>query len=500
MSTVRVRFAPSPTGYLHVGGARTALFNWLFARGAGGEFLLRIEDTDVARSSAEMVTSILDSMRWLGLDWDGDPTFQSSGLERYRQLARELVEKGHAYPCFCRPEDVGDEGEEPEVEKTYLYPRTCLKLTPEERRKRIEGAEPYAIRFMVPPGATSFNDLVYGKVSVEHTNIDDFVLLRRDGNPTYQLAVVADDIMMGISHVIRGDDHLSNTPKQILLYQALEKAPPEFAHLPLILGPDKKRLSKRHGATSITSYREMGFLPQAVVNFLALLGWSPGDDVEVLSMESLKARFSLERVTKKSAVFDLKKLEWLNGKYISMSPAEDLLLEVSQCWKHAGLVSETELSEKREWLLSLIDLLKSRARLLGDFVEAARPFLTEDFPYEEEAVRKRWQDSGEIITVLEGVAKGFSGLPDFSMSAAEEVVKGIAERLGIPNAQVIHPLRVALTGRAGGPGLFELIVVIGREGCLARLGRALRFLRERPGEGQNHQASHIDKGSRQDLN
>jgi glutamyl-tRNA synthetase len=492
MSRVRVRFAPSPTGFLHVGGARTALFNWLFARGKGGDFLLRIEDTDVARSSAEMVTSILDSMRWLGLDWDGEPYFQSSGLERYRDLARRLMDTGHAYPCFCRPEELaGEEGKTGE-EKTYLYPRTCLKLAPGERERRIATGDPFAIRFLVPAGTTSFDDLVYGKVAVEHSNIDDFVLLRRDGNPTYQLAVVADDIMMAITHVIRGDDHLSNTPKQILIYRALQEQAPEFAHLPLILGPDKKRLSKRHGATAITAYREMGFLPQAVVNFLALLGWSPGDDVEVFSMDELKGRFSLERVTKKGAVFDLKKLEWLNGKYISVSPAADLLPEVARYWREAGLLTAKDLAEKREWLLSLIDLLKSRARLLGDFVEAARPFLTEDFPYEEEAVRKRWQDPDEAARVLDGIARGFAGLPDFSISAAEEVVKGVAEKLQVSNAQVIHPLRVALTGKAGGPGLFELIAVLGKEGCLARLGRAIAFLREQ--QRVEHEAPHTDKG------
>lgn len=476
MSRVRVRFAPSPTGHLHVGGARTALFNWLFAKNQDGEFLLRIEDTDIERSSEEMVESIMESLQWLGIEWDEEPMFQSRRLERHRQIAMDLMDSGKAYPCFCKPDRMRENEQLKSAEKTYLYPRTCLAMGPQERRVRIDAGDKFAVRFFVPEGRTCFEDLVYGSNSVEHHNIDDFVLLRRDGTPTYQLAVVVDDIDMEITHVIRGEGHLSNTPKQILLYNALGKRVPCFAHLPLILGSDKKPLAKRHGATSIASYRDMGFLPRAVVNFLALLGWSPGDDREVLSVEELVERFSLDRVIRKGAVFDIQKLEWLNGQYISSSRAEEIYEEVSRRWVEADLLGAGDVQERKDWLLALIDLLKSRMRLLSDFVEAAKPYLTEDFPYEEGAVKKRWKKPEEVMMILNKVGEVLRELDDFSSESIEEKVRAIAEALDVSNSKVIHPVRVALTGRAAGPGLFELMEVIGREGCIKRLARAVNHI------------------------
>jgi len=470
MNPVKVRFAPSPTGYLHVGGARTALFNWLFARSAGGKFILRIEDTDTERSSEEMVTAILDSMKWLGLNWDEEPYFQSSGLERHRNIAVKLVDQGRAYPCFCKAEGSG--------EKTYLYPKTCLKLSADERQSRIKDGESFAVRFNVPGGKTEFRDLVYGSITVDHKNIDDFVLLRTDGSPTYQLAVVADDVQMGITHVIRGDDHLSNTPKQILLYKAMDEQVPDFAHLPLILGPDKKRLSKRHGATAITSYQEMGFLSQSVVNFLALLGWSPGDDVEMIPIDRLKEIFSLERVTKKSAVFDIQKLEWLNGRYLSEIPTGDLFDEATGQWIKAGLLEQGELEKRKTWLLELIDLLKSRARLFSDFTDLALPFLTAEYPFEEKAVKKRWKQPREVIKVLNAVTEELNIPGDFSAPEIEEKVRGVAIKLEVSNSRVFHPVRVALTGRLTGPSLFELMAVLGKETVLQRFARAVTYLIE----------------------
>ena len=385
MNPPRLRFAPSPTGYLHVGGARTALFNWLYARRMGGVLVLRIEDTDVERSSADMVTGILDGMRWIGLDWDegpevgGDhgPYFQSQRLARYRELGEQLVREGHAYYCYCtgggvneppagspglktRPpladaphpsswspgasapgspkaQDNGEEeGDSPRGE-SWTYDRRCSRLTPEEVAAREAAKMPRAIRFRVPPGDTTFHDLVHGDITFDNANIEDFVALRSDGHPTYHLSVVADDIDMAITHVVRGDDHISNTPKQVLLYRAFGKPLPAFAHVPLILGPDKRRLSKRHGATSVTEYSKQGFLPEAMMNFLALLGWSPGNDQEFFTRDELVAAFSLEGIASSNAVFNPEKLEWFSAQHIARMPAGELVRRIEPRLREAGL-------------------------------------------------------------------------------------------------------------------------------------------------------------------
>jgi glutamyl-tRNA synthetase len=362
MSVPRLRFAPSPTGYLHVGGARTALFNWLYARRTGGVFVLRIEDTDVERSSAEMVTGILDGMRWIGLDWDegpevgGDhgPYFQSQRLARYRELAEQLVREGHAYYCYCGTsafassetsagfgetaavDDEAAEGDTPRGE-SWTYDRRCSRLTAEEIAEREAAKLPRAIRFRVPPGETTFHDLVHGDITFDNAHIEDFVALRSDGHPTYHLSVVADDIDMAITHVVRGDDHISNTPKQVMLYRAFGRALPAFAHVPLILGPDKRRLSKRHGATSVTEYSKQGFLPEAMMNFLALLGWSPGDDRELFTRDELVAAFSLEGIASSNAVFNPEKLEWFSAQHIARMPAGELVRRIEPLLREAGL-------------------------------------------------------------------------------------------------------------------------------------------------------------------
>ena len=335
--SVRVRFAPSPTGYLHVGGARTALFNWLFARGRAGTFILRIEDTDVERSRVEMTAAILDGMKWLGLEWDEGPYYQSQRRDLHRSTVRELRDRGKAYPCFCDPAELQSRRHEAEKSgQTWRYDRTCLRLTAEEARTRSAAGETPCTRFQVPEGVTSWDNRVHGLTSFSNDTLEDFVLARSDGTPTYHLSVVSDDIDMGITDVIRGDDHISNTPKQILLYRALGKEPPAFAHLPLILGPDKKRLSKRHGAVAVTEYREAGFLPEALFNFLALLGWSPGDDREYLPRQELVRLFSFEGVGKKGAVFDEQKLEWLNGQYINALPAGAIREAIRPIWSGRG--------------------------------------------------------------------------------------------------------------------------------------------------------------------
>src|SRR4051812_7565476 len=363
---IRVRFAPSPTGYLHVGGARTALFNWLFARHFGGTFLLRIEDTDFERSTEEMVGGILDGMKLLGLDWDEGPFFQSKRMELYRANAEQLIVSGHAYYCFCSKEQLEKRRSAAQGEgRAPMYERICRAIPRDEAARRKAGGEAAAIRFAVPEGSTSWDDAVFGKVEFANAEIEDFVLLRSDGVPTYHLSVVTDDIDMRVTHIIRGADHLSNTPKQMMQYQALGAPMPIFAHVPLILGPDKTRLSKRHGATSVTAYRDEGIVPEAFRNFLALLGWTPADSTkEVMADKELLAAFGLDNISHSNAVFDLDKLAWFNTEYIRTYPAEKLLPLVRREWEVAGLKPESQDEAK---LLSLIDLLKTRARNLKDF-------------------------------------------------------------------------------------------------------------------------------------
>ncbi len=351
---IRVRFAPSPTGYLHVGGARTALFNWLFARHYNGKFILRIEDTDFARSSEEMVEGILQGMRWLGLTWDEGPFFQSQRLDRYRDFAAKLLANGSAYRCFCKSE--GTVAQNDEQEKSWNQKEhACAAFSDEESEQRAASGHPFAIRFRVPPDKTSFEDRVFGRIEVENNILEDFVLLRTDGVPTYHLGVVVDDMDMNITHVIRGADHISNTPKQILLYRAAGARIPEFAHLPLILGPDKQRLSKRHGATSVMAYADMGYLPDAFFNFLSLLGWSPGDDRELLSRRELAELFTLDGVGKADAVFGLEKLEWFNSQYIRNSPPEILGSLVTESLKRSGIWNDAQPSTDLNPTLEIIE-------------------------------------------------------------------------------------------------------------------------------------------------
>ena len=355
---VRVRFAPSPTGYLHVGGARTALFNWLYARRHNGTFVLRIEDTDTERSSWEMVSGIVDGLRWLGLDWDEGPDtdgphapyFQSQRLEKYRGAAAALVSTGHAYYCYCATEELQRKRQAAEAAGGgWIYDRTCCALTDDERATREAAGAPRAVRFKVPPGRTSFGDLVHGPIDFDNANIEDFVVLRSDAQPTYHLSVVVDDIDMEITHVVRGDDHISNTPKQVLLYQAFGRTPPSFAHVPLILGADKKRLSKRHGATSVMEYHRLGYLPEAMVNFLSLLGWSPGGDQELFSKTELVERFALEGISGGNAVFNSEKLDWFNQQHMLRLDTADLARRVEGPLRESGLWRDEYSGARREW-------------------------------------------------------------------------------------------------------------------------------------------------------
>jgi glutamyl-tRNA synthetase len=482
-----VRFAPSPTGYLHVGGARTALFNWLYARRHGGTFVLRVEDTDVQRSSADMVTGILDGLRWLGLDWDEGPEvggphgpyFQSERLDGYRSAAARLVAEGHAYYCYCAPERLRAEREQAEARgEAWQYDRACLALTA-DRIAALEATHaPRAIRFKVPATHTAFDDVVHGPIAFEPNAIEDFVILRSDDNPTYHLSVVVDDVDMRITHVIRGDDHVSNTPKHLLLFEALGATPPTFAHVPLILGGDKKRLSKRHGATSVTEYRRQGYLPAAMVNFLALLGWSPGDDRELLSIEELIGSFSLEGISGGHAVFNVDKLDWMNGQYIARLPVAELGAAAAPLVAEAGLAVPADTA----WWHRLLDLLRPRAKRLPDFVELARPFLVDTVEYDAAAVEQHLS-APEIGAHLAAVAATLRTSDPFDEPHVEAAVRGTAAERGIKAGPLIHATRVALTGRTTSPGLFEVIVLLGRERSVARLERLVDVLATRAGRG-----------------
>jgi glutamyl-tRNA synthetase len=423
---VRVRFAPSPTGYLHVGGARTALFDWLFARKNKGTFILRIEDTDVERSSEDMSRGILEAMDWLGLHWDEGPYYQSKRLDLYRETAERLVSAGFAYH---------DEG---------------------------------AVRFRVPEGRVTYEDAVFGEISVESDTIENFVLLRSDKHPTYHLSVVVDDIDMGISHVVRGADHISNTPKQILLYRALGASLPVFAHLPLILGPDKTRMSKRHGATSVMAYHEQGILPEAMRNFLALLGWSPGNDREMFDDRELIQAFSLQGISKANAVFNPEKLAWFNAQYIAKLPHEKMIEYLKPEYVKAGLWRDSFEKEQNGWFRSLIDVYRPRAKVLQDFPRQSRIFLIDDVEYDQAAVEKFLKDE-KVRGYLHTLAERIGSLPEFTHQTLEAAVRGLADELGIKAGLLMNACRVALTGQGVAPGLFDVMVLLGREKTTTRL-------------------------------
>jgi glutamyl-tRNA synthetase len=469
-ATPRVRFAPSPTGYLHVGGARTALFNWLYARHEGGTFVLRIEDTDRERSSADMTEAILEGMAWLGLDWDEGPFHQADGAERHRADALRLLESGAAYRCFCSAEALQAKREA--AGREYRYDRVCAAVGGGEAAARAAAGEPHTVRFRVPDEAVEWDDTVHGPTRFPPEAVEDFILLRTDGTATYNLAVVSDDVEMRITHVIRGDDHLANTPKQILLYRALGAGVPAFAHLPMILGPDGKRLSKRHGATAVGEYSEQGILPGALVNFLALLGWNPGDEREVMPLDELVASFTLERVNKKSAVFDPAKLEWMNGQYLARTPAEALLPLAAPHLAAAGLATEEEVAARREWFLALVELLKVRARTVPEVAEQARIFLANEVAYDPAATAKHWKDPAETAARLDAARRALEALSSWAPEEIEPVLRSAAESEGVGFGKLVHPLRLALTGTSASPGIDAVIALLGRDRVLARIDAA----------------------------
>jgi len=458
--TVRTRFAPSPTGSLHIGGARTAIFNWLFAKHAGGEFILRIEDTDRTRSTEESIQEITQAMEWLGLDWDEGPFRQSDRLDIYQKLANELLESGKAYKCYVTPEELEEKRKEAQNRGEVLrYKREWAKVN--------EGVDnPYAIRLQTPDeGTIEVQDLLRGTVTFDAKEVDDFIILKRDGFPTYNFAVVVDDATMKITHVIRGDDHLINTPRQVLIYNALSYEIPKIAHVSMILGSDNKRLSKRHGATSVVAYKDRGYLPEAIINFLSRLGWSYGDQ-EIFSKTELIEKFTLDNVGKSAAVFNEEKLDWLNGWYIRNKPPQEIAQLVIPILKEKGL--EVELDEK---LIKIIKELSQRAKTLLDITNTINYFYTEEIEYEEKAKNKFLK--AENKPVLQDLVDKLSNLSNFNMDETHKVFDRVMEERELKLGKIAQPVRVALTGGTVSPGIFEVMDILGKDEVLKRLNAAI---------------------------
>ncbi|HXB53910.1 MAG TPA: glutamate--tRNA ligase [Vicinamibacteria bacterium] len=491
--TVRVRFAPSPTGYLHVGGARTALFNWLWARKNQGTFILRIEDTDRERSTDANTRSILEGLDWLGLHWDEGPYLQSEGIERHRAIARRLLEEGKAYRSFATPEALEAQRKLATAEgRPWLRDHESRGLSEEASAGRAGAGEPFAIRFRVPDddGLTRFEDKVYGTQERRHRDIEDFALLRPDATPLYNHVVVCDDVEMRITDVIRGQDHLSNTHKQILLYEALGVRPPRFAHLPLINAPDRTKLSKRrHGpVVSLTTYRDRGFLPEAFRNFLALLGWSGGDDREIYTTEELIQAFSLEGIGRSNAILTFsetdprqwtdRKALFLNQQYLSRMPLPDLLPRVEAVLKQAGLWQEKWGADRpeRAWLEKTVDLIRPRYVTLLDFGEAGRAYFDDTFDRDPEAVEKNLKKEPRLSEWLPELARRFESLDPFDAASSETALRAYAEELGIKAGVLINAVRTAVTGRSVGPSLFPALECISRGRVVARLRDAAQRL------------------------
>jgi len=466
MTTIRTRFAPSPTGYLHIGGARTALFNWLFARRNQGTFILRIEDTDVERSTQESVQAILDGLTWLGLTWDEGPYYQSRRLELYQRHVQQLLQAGKAYRCYCSPEELEAKRKQALQEgRKPRYDGKCRDLKEEPVGK------PYAVRFKTPQtGSIHVHDLIRGDIIYENAELDDLIIQRSDGMPTYNFCVVVDDVTMDITHVIRGDDHLNNTPRQILLYEAFGYPIPRFAHVPMILGSDKTRLSKRHGATSVLAYKEMGYLPQALVNYLVRLGWAYGDQ-EIFSLSELIEKFSLENVGKAPAIFNPEKLLWLNHHYIKAAEPAELAKLLIPFLEKKGFKAQ-----EGPWLTQVVRTLQERSKTLVEMADQAEFYFKEPATYQEKAVQKFFKK--ETAEVLSELVVALERLEPFEEGELEKVFRSIVDRKGLKLAEVAQPVRIALTGGTASPGLFEIMAILGKEQVLKRIRRAVESMKQ----------------------
>ena len=482
---VRTRYDPSHTGYPHVGNMRTALSAWLFARHEGGTFIVRIEDTDVTRKVKGALEAILDGLRWLGLDWDEGPEvggnygpyFQSQRLDLYREAARRLVEQGDAYYCYCSPERLEKmRAEQVRRKQPPGYDRHCRELSPQERaQKESEGITP-VVRFKVPlEGQTGYHDVIWGDVVFEHSTIDDFVLLKSDGYPTYHLANVVDDHAMEISHVIRAEEWISSTPRHLLLYQALNLEPPQFIHHPMILGPDRAKLSKRHGAVSIIEYREQGYLPETMLNFLALIGWSLDDKTEIMSRQELVDNFSLDRIGKTGAIFNRDKLSWMNGVYIRNLSPEDFV-QRSLPFLEKGLPPQVERPLSIDYIRQIMPLVQERAKTLAEVPELVDFFFIDKLDYDAELLIGKKMTAESSIMALETAQQRLRVLDKFDEESLETLLRPQAEELGLKAGQLIGAVRTAATGRTAAPPLFQTMAVLGKETCLKRIKTALEKL------------------------
>lgn len=483
---VRVRFAPSPTGYLHIGGARTALFNWLFAHKMGGKLILRIEDTDTERLKEDSVSQILTSLKWLDINWDegpekgGDygPYYQSERLDIYKKYVDELLASGKAYRCFCTSKELEAEREKQKAAKQpFRYARTCRDLSEEEVQKRIAAGQKFSVRLKIPAeGTIVVHDLIHGDVTFNLNQFDDYVIMKSNGMPTYNFAVVIDDHLMGMTHVLRAEEHLSNTPKQLFVYDAFGWEPPAFGHMSMILAPDRSKLSKRHGATSVEEFRSQGFTAPAIVNYLTLLGWGPGDEREIFSLEETVKLFELEQMSKKAAIYDTKKLTWMNGQYLSSLPLADILPEVKPFFINAGLVDEAWLAANEEYFATLIDTVRVRVKTLAEIVEASTYFFKDINSYDEKGVAKHFKP--EAIDLLTTCMNALAKDEEFSLASTEAIYNAISAEKEIALGKVIHPTRLALTGRTVSPGMFDVMVLLGKEKTLARMQQAIEFIQK----------------------
>jgi glutamyl-tRNA synthetase len=487
-SEVRVRFAPSPTGYLHVGGARTALFNYLFARHNGGKFILRIEDTDRSRFQEGALDEIFTSLQWLKLHWDegpdagGDygPYYQSERTELYEKYTEELLEGRYAYRCFCTPERLKKLREEQEKEKVGHvsgYDKHCRDIPKEKVQHLLDEGNEFVVRLRVPENRTvTFTDLIRGNIDYRSDVLDDIVLLKSDGYPTYHLANVVDDHLMHISHVLRGDEWITSTPRHILIYEAFGWEPPKFAHLPVILAHGGGKLSKRKGAASVMDYKKRGYLPEALINFLVLLGWAPGDDREKMPVDEIIEAFSLEKVSPKASVFDEQKLEWMNGLYMQEAGIDTVINDVVRLWKEMKFIKDNA-NEDDPYLQKVIALLKDRSKTVLELSENANYFFTDPDTYDEKTVKKRWK--GDAVTVMQILTERMERLEDFSQNSLEALYRDYADETGLSGGKLIHPTRLAVSGVNFGPGLFELLEVLGKETVVRRMKAAVTWLQKR---------------------
>ena len=464
-----VRFAPSPTGYLHIGGARTALFNWLYAKKNNGKFLLRIEDTDLERSKSEYIDQITDALSWLGLDWDDDIVLQSKNKSRHEEVVHQMIEAGTAYRCFLSKEELDDLRKKSEEKKElFRVPKTYRDCSLDEQQALIDDGKSFTVRLKIPEGITEFSDLVYGTIKVDNKELDDFIIARSDGSPTYNFVVAIDDSDMNITHVIRGDDHLANTPKQILVYQALGLEIPTFAHLPMILGSDKKRLSKRHAATNVQEYRDKGFTSTAIINYLSLLGWNPDSEQEIFDINELVDSFNFAQVQKKPATFDEKKLLWVSGQQMAIMKTDDAIRELESLDNNWGA------DQDNQYKSDVINLIKDRSKTLNDLIEISDVFFKENIVYDKE-MSQNILDSN-AVKIIEDLHQALSSEDNWKRDVLESIFDNLMTQHELGLGKLIKPIRFALTGLGYGPGIFDMMILLGKNRCLNRLSNAMDLI------------------------